>query len=187
MKNRGKKKKTCVISLASNENINTGMKVTVPITEKTTITQGSKVYIYKYDIKTKKLIETANHKQTVKKDGSIVIAATSGTDYIVSVKKLKGNQIQTMEDGISVLINKKKVKVGKKLKINILLPDTISTKNTFGTEKATIVYKSSDNKIVSVSKNGMITAKKKGEVMITITIKLASGQKIIKKQKITVK
>lgn len=187
MKNKGKKKKTCVISLASNENINTGMKVTVPITEKTTITQGSKVYIYKYDIKTKKLIETANHKQTVKKDGSIVIAATLGTDYIVSVKKLKGNQIETMEDGISVSVSKEKIKVGKKLKVNILLPDTISTKNTFGTEKAVIVYKSSDNKIVSVSKNGMITAKKKGEVLITITIKLASGQKIIKKQKITVK
>ncbi len=187
MKNKGKKRKTCVISLASNENINTGMKVTVPITEKTTITQGSKVYIYKYDIKTKKLIETANHKQTVKKDGSIVIAATLGTDYIVSVKKLKGNQIETMEDGISVSVSKEKIKVGKKLKVNILLPDTISTKNTFGTEKAVIVYKSSDNKIVSVSKNGMITAKKKGEVLITITIKLASGQKIIKKQKITVK
>lgn len=187
MKNKGKKKKTCVISLASNENINTGMKVIVPITEKTTITQGSKVYIYKYDIKTKKLIETANHKQTVKKDGSIVIAATLGTDYIVSIKKLKGNQIETMEDGISVSVSKEKIKVGKKLKVNILLPDTISTKNTFGTEKAVIVYKSSDNKIVSVSKNGMITAKKKGEVLITITIKLASGQKIIKKQKITVK
>ena len=67
------------------------------------------------------------------------------------------------------------------------LPETVSTKSKFGTEKAKITYQSKNNKVASISNTGVITAKQKGTVTITATIKLSSGQKVIKKQKITVR
>ena len=39
------------------------MKITIPVTKKTTISAYDKVYIYKYNEKTGKLEETANCKQ----------------------------------------------------------------------------------------------------------------------------
>ena len=87
---------------------------------------------------------------------------------------------------ISVSV-KKTAKAGKTLKVTISLPDTVSTKTAFGTEKAVITYKSDNNKIASVSKSGVITTKKSGTVSIKTTIKLASGQIITKEQKITIK
>lgn len=185
--NSGKEEKTHVVSLASNENVNIGMKVTVPISNKTTISAGSKVYVYKYDAKTGKLIETANCRQTVSMNGSVTIAAVSGTDYVVSAKKLNGKKVETIKGSISVSISKRTAKAGKILKVKISLPDTVSTKSKFGAEKAVITYKSSNKKIASVSKKGSITTKKKGTVTITTTVKLASGQKVTKKQKLIVK
>lgn len=186
-KNKGKKQKTCVVSVASNENMNAGMKVTVPVTEKTAISKGSNVYIYRYDAKTGKLIETANCKQTVSQDGSVSIAALSGIDYVVSAKKLQGTWVETIADNIFVSVSKKTTKRKKTCKIKVVLPDTVSTKAAFGKEKAAITYRSNKNKIASVSKTGVILGKKKGTAVITTTVKLASGQKVVKKQKITVK
>jgi len=186
-KNKGKEDKTCVVSVASNEASNAGMKLTIPVTEKTTIAKGSNVYVYKYDAKTGKLVETANCRKTVSKDGSVVVAATSGMDYVISAKKLSGKNVETIKDGISVSMSKKTAKAGKTVNVKVSLPDTVSTKSAFGTEKATITYKSSDSKIASVSKSGVVTTKKSGTVSIKTTVKLASGQKVIKEQKITVK
>ena len=186
-KTKGNTNKTCVVSVASNKNVTAGMKVTVPVTDKTVISKGSKVYVYKYNPATGKLIETANCKQTVSANGSVVISAFFGTDYVVSAKKLSGNKVETIKDGISVSVPKKTVKTGKTMKVKTSLPDTVSTKTKFGTEKAVITYKCNKSKVASVSKNGKIKAKKKGTVTITTTIKLSSGQKVVKKQKVTIK
>lgn len=186
-KNEGKKKKTCVVSVAESGKTDAGMKVMVPVSNKTTITGGSNVYVYRYDAKTGKLIETANSRQKVAADGSVVIAAKGGNDYVVSAKKLEGNQVETIRGNISVSVAKNEVKTGKKVKVSVSLPDTVSTKKEFGTEKAVITYKTDDSKVASVSANGNITAKKKGTAVITTTVKLSSGQKVVKKQKITVK
>lgn len=182
----GKKAKTCVISIAENAKVTAGMKIAVPVTEKTTIKKNSNVYIYKYDAKTGKLIETANSKQKVSADGNVSIAASFGTDYVVSAKKLSGNNVETIKDGISISLAKKTAKTGQAVAVNVKLPDTVSTKTKFGAEKAKVSYKSSNSKVASVS-NGMITAKRKGTAVITTTVKLSSGQKVTKKQKITVK
>ena len=186
-KNKGKGKKTCVVSLATNKEVKAGMNVTIPVTEKTSIAKGSKVYVYRYNAKTGKLIETANCKKTVSGNGTVTIAATSGKDYVISAKKLSGNKVETIKDAISVSVSKKTAKAGKELKMKVSFPNTVSTKLKFGAEKATITYKSSDSKIASVSKAGVITTKRSGTVTIKTTIKLASGQKIVKEQKITIK
>ena len=183
---QAKKKKICVISVAVNENQDMGMKITIPVTKKTTISAYDKVYIYKYNVKTGKLEETANCKQTVSADGSVKVAAIEGIDYIISAKKLSGNKVETIKDRISVRLQKKVVKAGKKVSIKVSLPDVVSKKKKFGTEKATITYKPNSN-IATVSKSGIITAKEKGTVVITTVIKLSSGQKIIKKKKLVIK
>jgi hypothetical protein len=186
-KTKGKEEKTCVVSVASNDNVNAGMKVTVPVAEKASISKGSNVYVYKYDSKTGKLIETANCRQTVSENGDIVIAALGGSDYVVSGKKLSGKKVETIAGSISASVSKKTVKAGATLKVKVSLPETVSTTAKFGTEKAVITYKSSDAKTASVSKTGVITAKKKGTITVTTTVKLSSGQKVTKKQNITIK
>ena len=185
---RSKAEKTCVISTAKNETLdNVGMKLQVDVTNVTDVKAGNKVYIYKYNEKTGKLEELANSKQTVASDGTVSIEGYSGTDYVVSAKKLTGKSVVTIKNGIRLNVKKSSVKQGKKLPISLILPDTVSTGNKFGTEKATIVYKSNNPKIVSVSKKGVIAAKKAGKATITVVIKLESGQKITKTKKITIK
>ena len=77
----------------------------------------------------------------------------------------------------SVTLNKTKatLKTGKKLKLKA----TVAPK--FATNKA-VTWSSSNKKVATVSKNGVVTAKKKGKC--TITVKTADGKK--KSCKITV-
>ncbi len=184
-KSKGKTAKTCVVGIAENTNVTAGMNVKVPVKE--TAGNSSQVYIYKYDKKSGKLVEVANSKQKVASDGTVSIAAKEGTDYVVSAKKLSGKNVETIKDGISVSVSKKSVKAGKAVSAKVSLPETVSKKAKFGTEKATIAYKSSNSKVASVSKNGKIKAKKKGTVVITVTVKLSSGQKVTEKRKIKIK
>ena len=180
-------KKTCVISTAENIALeNVGMKLKVDVTKTAEITAGSTVYLYKYNAKTGKLEEMANSKQTVASDGTVMIDGYSGIDYIVSAKKLTGTSVVTMEQGVRFQIKKRLIKKGKKVATILILPDTISTGNKFGTEKATIVYKSSNPKLASISKKGVISAKKAGKVTLTVVITLENGRKITKKKKITI-
>lgn len=180
-------KKTCVISTAENIALeNVGMKLKVDVTKTAEITAGSTVYLYKYNAKTGKLEEMANSKQTVASDGTVMIDGYSGIDYIVSAKKLTGTSVVTMEQGVRFQIKKRLIKKRKKVATILILPDTISTGNKFGTEKATIVYKSSNPKLASISKKGVISAKKAGKVTLTVVITLENGRKITKKKKITI-
>ena len=93
----------------------------------------------RYNFQTGKLEETANCKQTVSADGSVKVAAT-GMAYIISAKKLSGNKVETIKERISVRLQKNVVKAGKKVSIKLSLPDVVSKKKKFGTEKATITY-----------------------------------------------
>lgn len=187
-KGKANKNKTCVVSLAANNNAkNVGLKLKVSVSKKSSIKDGATVYVYKYNQATGKLEEAANSKQKVAKDGMVAIAAASGTDYVVSAKKLTGNKVETIKDNIKISVNKTQVKTGKKANVSVTLPDTVSTGSKFGTEKATITYKSNNTNIAAVSKTGVIKASSKGTVVITTVVKLSSGQKVTNKQKITVK
>lgn len=53
--------------------------------------------------------------------------------------------------------------------------------------KVVVSYKSSNNKVATVSKSGKVTAKKAGTVTITTTIKLYTGATQVFKTKIVVK
>jgi len=183
-----KANKTCVISTAKNKTLdNVGIKLQVDVTKAANVKAGNQVYLYKYNAETGKLEEIANSKQTVASDGTVSIEGYSGTDYVVSAKKLTGNSVITIKDSIRLNMKKTSIKQGKKLTTVLKLPNMVSTKNKFGTEKATVVYKSKNPKIASISKKGVITAKKKGKAAITAIVKLESGQKISKTKKIIIK
>ncbi len=184
-------KKTCVISTIENNAIkDVGMNFKIDVVNNTNnvdLQAGNTVYLYKYNNSTKKFEEMAYSKQVVAKDGTINISGYSDMKYIVSSKKLSGNSVTTIKQGISLKANKNTVKKGNKLSLKLTLPDTVSTKKEFGTEKATVVYKSKKPDVATVSKNGVIKAKGKGKVTVTAVIKLSSGRKITKKKQVTVK
>lgn len=187
-KSKGSKEKACIISFAENkEAAKVGMKAEIPVTKEANVAGKDTVYIYKYNANTGKLVEIANSKQTVSADGTVTVEAVSGTNYLVSAKKLSGKNVKTIKDSIKVSVAKNTVKNGKSIKVNVSLPNTVSTKNKFAAAKATISYQSSNKKIATVSSKGVIKAKNKGSVTITTTIKLESGQKVTNKKKITVK
>lgn len=62
---------------------------------------------------------------------------------------------------VTVSATKKKIKKGKKLKLQVKLPA--------GSASYQLTYQSSNKKIAAVSKKGVVTAKKKGTVKITVT------------------
>lgn len=186
-KSKTEEDKICVVSTAGDIAGDVGMKITVPAEEKMKIEGSSKIYVYQYNTKTGKLEEAAYCRQSLGADGTVLISAKAGTSYVLSEKKLKGKQVVTIKSQISAAVSKKSVKAGKTVKITVAFPETVSTKTKFATEKATVSYRSNHPKMASVSKTGVIHAKKKGTVTVTVTITLDSGQKITKKQKITIK
>lgn len=74
---------------------------------------------------------------------------------------------------VQVTPKKKTVYVGMTSQIKVALPKGISKK------QVAITYKTSKKSIATVSKSGKISAKKKGTVKITTTIKLGSIKKVV--------
>lgn len=185
--NNGNQKKTCVVNIAANKNVSAGMNVEIPVSAKTDIAKSRTVYVYKYDAKTGKLSEEAYCRKKVSVEGKVVISTVGGGDYVISAKKLSGKKVETMKDQISVAASKKEITAGGRMKINVSLPETVSVKTKFGAEKAVITYTSSNNDIASVSKAGFVRAKGSGTAVITVTVKLSSGQEITRRKTITVK
>ncbi len=118
---------------------------------------------------------------------------SSGTDYVVSSKKLSGNKVKTIKSQISASVAKSKIKTGKSTKIKVSLPSVLkkvknfSSSSTFGKEQAKITYKSSNKKIAVVTEEGKVKVKKAGKVTITTIITMESGQTKKIKNTITVK
>ncbi len=189
----GKQEKTYVLSMAENPNLKAGMKIIANVDKNTTIAANQIVYVYKYNKNTGKFVEVANSKQKVSADGKVLIDTKSGTDYVVSSKKLSGNKVKTIKSQISASVAKSKIKTGKSTKIKVSLPSVLkkvknfSSSSTFGKEQAKITYKSSNKKIAVVTEEGKVKVKKAGKVTITTIITMESGQTKKIKNTITVK
>lgn len=113
---------------------------------------------------------------TAKKAGRVVITcvAKDGSNVQASCSVTVANPVKTIK------LNKKKATVKKKSTYQ--LTATVGPKSA--TNKA-VSWKSSNNKVATVSANGLVTAKKKGKV--TITVKAKDGSKKSAKCTITVK
>jgi len=180
-----------VVSIADNDT-NGGIKASTPVLCKS-VSVGSSVYVYYYNKKTGKLEEIANNKRIVLNNGMTEIEGYSGKDYVVTNKELSGKNVITLLGKLKVSVKKAKVKKGKSTKIKVTLPQELVKKSSleknagYGKQAAVITYKSSDKKVVKVSKNGTIRAKSKGKAIVSVKIKLAGGKVKTVKKKVTVK
>ncbi len=154
-------------------------KETVTITVKDPMANG-KVYIYRVNEETGKL-ETVAYGFTKKVDqeGQITFTVLEAGTYVVLTKKANSKLCTPLRDQIKVYAAKASIKVGKKTSIKLELPISLelvkSLKNKTSDEAigaVTVTYKVSDPAIASVDKNGNVTAKKAGKVIVTTTVKL---------------
>ena len=96
-----------------------------------------------------------------------VIACTMALGAAPSVPETSGlpavtTTVEAAAKNVTLKVSGKKVKVGKKVKLNAK-----------ATKGAKLSYKSSNKKIATVSRRGVVTGKKAGKVKITITAKKA--------------
>ena len=96
-----------------------------------------------------------------------VIACTMALGAAPSVPGTSGlpavtTTVEAAAKNVTLKVSSKKVKVGKKVKLNAK-----------ATKGAKLSYKSSNKKIATVSRRGVVTGKKAGKVKITITAKKA--------------
>lgn len=181
------------VSLADNKTKDgIGLKITAPVLL-SQLKAGDNVYVYCYNNGIGKLDEIANSKCMVLNGGMSAFEAYSGKDYIITNKELSGQNVKTLLGASKISCKKASVKKGGSIRINTSLAAGLSkktelnTKTSYANQPAVVTYKSSDNKIATVSKNGIIKAKSKGKAVITVQIKLADGKTKTVKKTITVK
>lgn len=137
-------------------------KGTTTVTLKATVTGSSKTVTWKSS--NTKVATVKNGKVTAKKAGKVKITATAnGVSKSITVT-VKAPTLKVAKSSVTL-------KVGK-----------TSTIKATATPAKTITYKSSNTKVATVSKKGVIKAKKKGTAKITVT---CNGVK--KTVKVTVK
>lgn len=179
-----------VLSIGSEGTLIAGMVITVPVRDILSLPAGKKVFIYQKNAKTGKLEEVPNNVKTIAKNGTLKLSTLSGGTYVICTEKVK--EAIKLVDRVTVSV-KNSVTQGKKLKISVDLPKEIAKVSTFvygdplGQEEAKVTYQISNKDIATVSKDGTVTAKKKGTVKITITVTLENGQKKKFSKTITVK
>ncbi len=179
-----------VLSVGSEGALAAGMVVTVPVKESLTVSNGDKVYIYLKNAKTGKLEEIPNNKQTVADDGTLKLSTLSGGDFVICTEKVKDAVKLVDKATVSV---KSSVEIGKKLNVNVSLPNALAQVTTFaygdpiGQEEAKVTYKVSDQTIATVSEDGTLIAKKKGTIKVTVVVTLENGDKKTIKKTIRVK
>ncbi|HHV12094.1 MAG TPA: hypothetical protein GXX75_17610 [Clostridiales bacterium] len=169
-------------------------KVTVKATV-ANATAGQLVYIYKVNEKTKKLETiTGGYSQKVNDEKIVTYGVAAKGTYIILTSPAAPNQITALKNQVTVKASSTTVAVGKTATMKVTLPphlQKVSDLSAATPSKAvgnvTITHKSSNAKVASVNANGKITAKKKGKVTITTTIKLYNGTERVVRTKLTVK
>ena len=139
------------------------------VTLKATVKPAGVSQAVEWTTSNKSIVSVKNGKINGKKPGKSVITAKTANGKLkkctVTVKKKPGK--------ITIKTKQKKLKKGKTYRIKVKFP-----KNTYSYK---LTYSSSKKKIATVSKMGVVKAKKKGKAVITV--KTFNG----KKAKVTIK
>lgn len=116
-----------------------------------------------------------------------------GGEYVILANRPSNKVTTTLKQQIKVT-PKVEIKVKQATAVKVSLPATMekvaklsdqASSSAIG--KVVVSYKSSNNKVATVSKSGKVTAKKAGTVTITTTIKLYTGSTMVCKTKVVVK
>lgn len=170
-------------------------KLTISFANVEGISKGSRVYIYRVNEKTGKL-ETivGGYSQYADSDGMVTFPVLDGGKYVILTAKADSKQITSLQSQMTVKPKNKTIKKGKSTSVVVDLPaylqvvTKLTDKTTSeGVGAVTITYKTSNKEVITVNKNGTITAKKKGTATVTATITLYNGKKNTVRMKITVK
>lgn len=118
----------------------------------------------KWSVSNKKIAEVKNGKITAKKTGKVSVTAKAGK----KTASLKVTIVSKAKKAAKVTLKKK---VSMKVKSSLLLKASVSPKNATDT----LIWSSSNKKIVKVDKFGRVTALKKGKA--AIRVKTSGGKK----------
>ncbi len=130
---------------------------------------GSKVYVYAYNERSNKLECLNKTTYTMDKDGFITLKIESEAQYVFFTQKLSGESVLSRAAQTKVDKNKV-VKKGKKEKLSVAI------KNEYQ-KYAKVSYRTDSSSIISITKNGTITGKKKGKAVIIVTVKIGKVKK----------
>lgn len=158
-----------VITLGQNGELNKFGSVSVDVGGSLGKESGDKVYVYGFNVTTKKLDELPVTKYTVDKNQNISLTVSTYSKYVVLPDET--SQEVTTIASRSKVSKSLTIKKNKNKQINITLPMDI------GKDDVKITYKSSDSKVAYVSKVGKVYGKKKGKAVITTTIKYGNKSK----------
>ena len=144
------------------------------------VTAGNKLKVVAVDKKTGKYKLVNGKTYQVAEDGSVKVSLPKGADYaLLSTKEAK-----TVEKAILKTVAPKKstasVKKGKST--NLQMSSKLDMDNV-----KNITYSTSKKSVASISKNGKITAKKKGTVVVKAKVALKNGTTKTVSMKIKVK
>lgn len=123
---------------------------------------GDKVYIYAYNSETGKLENMNKTTYTVDQDGNVDFIAYHDQSYVILQQKVKDSKVVSRAKQ-SIVESSCTLAKGERI---YLLP---TIKKEY---KAKITYKSSDKKVVTISKSGAVVGKKVGTATITTYIKI---------------
>lgn len=119
--------------------------------------------------------KSSNNKVKVNKKGMLTAQKTGSCKITISASNNKKVVVKVTvkkkPTGISLNANKKTLKVGKKYQIKTKLPK--------GTASYKLTYTSSKKSVAAVSQTGKVTAKRKGDAIITV--KTYNGKKAVLK------
>ncbi len=145
-----------------------GKKLYTLTVDSANLTAGNVLYLYAYNSATKKYTMVNAISYTVSRSGNLSLRAPKGSDYIL-LNEAKSQKVnKSILKTVKLQAAQKTVKVGRKL--NIPFYKQMDMANV-----AKITYSSSNTKIASVSKDGVVKAKKKGNVVVKVKVAMKNG------------
>ena len=155
-----KDKKGAVVSFAHHGDLPAAATVKINDGDKFNYAKSKKLYVYYYNEKENKLEETYYDTGKALKKGVIEFKIAHCSDYVVLPKKLDKKLVVSLMEQVFVT-SKLKLKTGEKQRIIVKAADG-----------AKITYKSSNPKIATVYRGGVVKGKSEGEAVITVTVKI---------------
>ncbi len=179
--------KGMVVRMSQTGKLGVTSMLNIYIGEQQSIKPLSKVYLYRYNSKTSKLLSLKSGTAIVDVDGYVAFNLVTGTDYVILPKEANKKVVTSLINQVSASISSNTIKVGNSANIIIAFPDCMEKVNDFTSETlsglssavlaAKVTY-SSSNKDVATIKDGKVTAKKKGTTDITVVVTGKDGKKI---------
>ncbi|NLO08822.1 MAG: hypothetical protein GX129_03020 [Clostridiales bacterium] len=191
--------KGLLIDFAHEGDLPSQAMVRIYVGDKKDIKPGSKIHLYHIN-KDNGLMETLpfSSEYEVDEDGYISVNILHCSDYAVFTKEISGDLISSLRNQISISLDKKTIYAGGNIdasaQVTVNLPPTLEIVKSFKSETSqtaiggvTVSYRSNNEKVASVDKEGNITAKSKGKASIYATVTLYSGKSKVVIFKIDVK